>query len=266
MALKIGRRTLVTGGLAALLLGGGIFAGSALAGPGRPGNPADRAEHQQRAEDFLSKLASNLKVDESTLRSALVKTRQEMIDDAVKAGRLTQQQADEIKQRIQQGNGLGFHMHAGARDGGQGFRRGAEGFRAFHETVISTAADVLGLTTDQVESALKSGKSLATLAQEQKKDLSTLKSKLVAALNAQVDKNASNGTITSEQATAIKQRTSEHVDKLVNGFDKFGPGGRNGPNDQNGPGGPNRPFRPGGPGRTGTPGTPTSTPTATPTR
>ena len=263
MTLKIGRRALATGGLAALLVGGGLFAGSALAGAGRMGTFAGQTgqpDHQQRAEAFLNALASNLKVDASTLRAAIVKTKQEMVDEAVKAGRLTQQQADQIKQRIQQSNGLpAFHMGAG----GPGLRRG-EGSRVFHQTVVSTAADVLGLSTDQVESALKSGKSLATLAQEQKKDLGTLKSRLSDALSAQIDQAVSNGRVTSQQATTIKQRLTEHVDQLVNrAFDKFGP---HGPGS---PGGRDKPFGPGGPSRTATPATPTATPatpTATPTR
>ncbi len=52
-------------------------------------------------QTFLGKTATNLGVDEARLIEAIAQARLQMIDQAVEQGRITQEQADRMKQRIE---------------------------------------------------------------------------------------------------------------------------------------------------------------------
>jgi anti-sigma28 factor (negative regulator of flagellin synthesis) len=143
--------------------GGGRFAqtpSSPPNGPGRPGGPGERPQltdeqrqqmEQHRAEmeqKYVDALAKNLNLDSSTVKAALEQTRKDMqaarvneIKQAVTDGKLTQEQADQIIQRMQQGGpggpGMGFGgpgmgpggpgMGPGGPDGPRGGGRGGPG-------------------------------------------------------------------------------------------------------------------------------------------
>jgi hypothetical protein len=94
-------------------------------GPGRPDGPGgpgqrpqltdeQRQELEQRRQEaekrYIEALAKNLNLDPATVKAALEQTHKDMqaarieeIKQAVKDGKLTQEQADQIIQRIQQG-------------------------------------------------------------------------------------------------------------------------------------------------------------------
>lgn len=52
-------------------------------------------------QTFLSRVAANLGVDEATLTEAIAQARLQLIDEAVEQGRITQEQADLMKQQIE---------------------------------------------------------------------------------------------------------------------------------------------------------------------
>ena len=86
-------------------------------GPGRPPGPPrltdeQRQEMEQRRKEaetrYVEALAKNLNMDSATVRAALEQTQKDMqahrieeIKQAVKDGKLTQEQADQIIERIQ---------------------------------------------------------------------------------------------------------------------------------------------------------------------
>ncbi|MFN8524125.1 MAG: S49 family peptidase [Chloroflexota bacterium] len=96
---------------------------TAVPGPGGPrfgrghgpmgGNmtPEQRQQLQQQAQQmhqqFLARVAANLNVTPTQLQDAFKKARIDQINDAVKAGKLTQEQADKIIARINSGQGFG---------------------------------------------------------------------------------------------------------------------------------------------------------------
>jgi anti-sigma28 factor (negative regulator of flagellin synthesis) len=114
--------------------GAGRFAQTPSTPPNSPGRPDGRGERpqltdeqrqqmeQRRAEmeqKYIDALAKNLNLDSATVKAALEQTRQDMqaarvdeIKQAVTDGKLTQEQADQIIQRMQQGGpggpGMGF--------------------------------------------------------------------------------------------------------------------------------------------------------------
>jgi hypothetical protein len=140
----------------------------------------------------------------------------------VKAGRLTQAQADKIKQRIAQANGLplfpGPRFGPGAlrvapRFGGPPpmFPLGLGPFGDF-----GAAAKYLGLTDKQLFSDLRNGKSLADVAKAQGKTTDGLKAALKAAQTAQLDAAVAAGRLTDAQRTRIEANLDRRLDNLIN--------------------------------------------------
>ncbi|MHB1132302.1 MAG: hypothetical protein ACYC4L_07910 [Chloroflexota bacterium] len=112
--------------LAVLLLLGVVGAGAAFAQTPTPGSGTNTATDWQSV--FVGKLATILGVDQQQLTNAMQQaakeTRDQRIDEAVAAGRITQEYADWLKQRPDDGRldlglGRGFHGDKmGGRVGG----------------------------------------------------------------------------------------------------------------------------------------------------
>lgn len=104
------------------------------------------------------------------------------LDEAVKAGRITQAQADAMLKRAQDdpggipGPGFGPRDHG---PGGPGFGHGPRG------DVLDTVATKLKLTEDQLHQKLESGKTLAQVATAQGVSRADLIATLTAALKAE---------------------------------------------------------------------------------
>ncbi len=102
------------------------------------------------------------------------------LDEAVKAGRITQAQADEMLKRAQDAPGLpGF----GGPGGGPGFGHGGPGMRGGE--VMDKVAAKLKLTEEQLHDRLESGKTLAQVAKAQGVTRADLIATLTAALKAE---------------------------------------------------------------------------------
>ena len=68
-------------------------------------------QRQQMRQQFISRLAANLGVSESQLTDALKRTRIDMVNQAVQDGRVSREQADQIIQRINSGQGPARSPH-----------------------------------------------------------------------------------------------------------------------------------------------------------
>jgi len=162
----------------------------------------------------------------------------------VKDGRLTQQQADRIKQHMRRDGGIpplagppprafgfgppGMGMGMGV---GPGIGPGPLGVG------LDTAADYLGLSQDQLAQRLRKGNSLADVAKAQGKSVDGLEQALVAAAKQRLDQAVADGDLTAKQRDELLQRLQSHVGELVR---------TSGP-----PGGPCGPGGPGFHGRRG---------------
>lgn len=173
---------------------------------------------------LLNDAAKRLDVSPDKLRSALQGAAGDQLDQAVRAGKLTQQQADRIKQRMQQDGGLpplggprGFHRGFGAGFGGPGpFMIG-----------LDAAARYLGLTPAQLAGRLHAGKSLADVAKAQGKSVTGLEDALVATAKDRLEKAVAAGRITAAQRDRILNDLKAHVADLVTRTPPAGgPGGR----------------------------------------
>jgi urease accessory protein UreF len=187
-------------------------AGAAVAGSGILGGSSDR-------QAILDNAAKRLGVTPQKLADALQGAALDQIDAAVAAGRLTKEQGDALKQRIQSGNGLGGALGVPFFFGPHGHARLAGGFLA----TLDSVASYLGLTTAQLRDQLQSGKTLAQIAQAQGKSVDGLEQAIVAAATTKLNQAVANGQLTAAQRDAILSRLKSSVESLVrNGFKRGG--------------------------------------------
>jgi hypothetical protein len=202
------KRKLTIGSVAAVLLGiagGGAYAAASSSSSSDPG------------QAFLNDVAGRLHVSVADLQVALKGAASDQIDQLVKDGKLTQAQADKIKQRIQQGRGplagAGklFLGPLGGMDRGGPFL-----IKPFFGG-LDAAAKYLGLTDAQLRRQLGSGKSLADIAKAQNKSVDGLKTAIKDALKTQLDEAVSARRLTQAQESKVLSSLDKRLDNLVNG-------------------------------------------------
>ena len=110
---------------------------------------------------LLTKVASKLSISVDTLTQAFKDARVELIDEAVTDGKITSDKADAMKERVEEGNGLNFGRDGHGRRGGHGFKGSV--YKSAHEALTTT----LSMTTEELRTAMKEGKSLVDIATEQ---------------------------------------------------------------------------------------------------
>lgn len=157
-----------------------------------PTPPAGNEAKDKYQEMFLDRLAAALGTTRDQLTSAFLKARNETVDQAVKDGKLTQERADKIKAQ-QDKAPFGF------RFGFDRSERGANNKMVFNgnKQLQAAIAKALGLTSDELIAQLRSGKSLAELAQGKEQ---AIKDAIVGVVKTQLDEAVKNGRITQEQA------------------------------------------------------------------
>jgi hypothetical protein len=200
------KRPLLTAAFALALPGIALLTAAPAASAADPtAPPASLHEHRAPLDlevfgamhsDGNAPLLKLLKLDESTLRSRLsagesladiaksqgvskqkvidllVKMQKERITEAVKAGRLTDEQAKKINERLVEhttrlveGNGNAWHRH-----GGNGHHRSKR---------LDETAQVLGISSDVLLQELKNGKTIAQIGKEKGISEDALVSKLL---------------------------------------------------------------------------------------
>ena len=171
---------------------------------------------KQREQAVLSDAAKRLDVSPSELRDALAAAQDDQLDADVKAGRLTQEQADAIKaHRKEAGSVLGgpgiLHHRAG-----RGFRGDGPGFPGGPARgpgdILDAAADALGISQEKLIEQLRDGKSLEAVAKANGKSFADVKSAVRAATKKELDAAVKAGRFTQEQADDILERLTEHLD------------------------------------------------------
>ena len=182
---------------------------------------------KEREQAVLADAAGRLNVDPDELRDALAAAQDAQLDAEVKAGRLTQAQADAIKQmRERSGLVLGGPGPGGRHERGFGFRGGPG--RGPGE-ILGAAAKALGITEAKLMRQLRDGKSLQEIAKANGKDYADVKAAIRAAVKADLDEAVKAGDLTQEQADAMLEHLSEHLEDGRFGGTPGGPGFRGGP-------------------------------------
>ena len=213
----------IVGG-SALLLGcilfGAFFAGPLLASARTSQSNAATPTTTTNAycEQYLQDLAKRLGVSVSTLQQDKLAAKEDVLAQLVKDGKLTQKQADAIKQRLA--------SHQACTGKGPGFERGAaqHSLRQYLPNVASQVAQGLHLSVNQLKTDLKNGMSLDQIATAQGVTSSQLHTLVLNAIQSAVNQAIKDGNLTQQQGTAFIQALQAHpgvLDKLLGrGFGK----------------------------------------------
>ena len=118
---------------------------------------------------------------------------------------MTKAQGDKLKQMIESN---GFPLLAGP-----GFGFGFE----HHMHGLPVAATYLGLTEEQLDQKLESGKTLAQVAKDQGKSVDGLVAALKADLKSKLDGAVSAGRLTKAQEEQILKDADQRISAFVNG-------------------------------------------------
>ena len=258
------KRNLVIG-LAAL--GVAAFAGGAYA--------ATQSSGPSTRQAFLNDVAKRLHVTPQQLTSALSGATTDELQAEVKAGQITQAQANALEQRLKNGGPApllpltpgfavprpfpGFPGAPGRVPFGAGPL--GHGFAGFG---LGGAASYLGLTNAQLLQQLQSGKSLAHIATSKGKTVAGLEQAMTAPIKKALDAAVARKAITAAKEKQILSRLSASLSQRINQKGLPAPKAlrglfRAGPGHPYGPYGPGNP--PQGPGFVPPPGAAPKAPT-----
>ncbi|MEX2160236.1 MAG: hypothetical protein WEB04_12620 [Dehalococcoidia bacterium] len=218
-----------------LALGGAAFGIVAAQDSGTPTDPPSAtaapstgdattedvdSDREGLRDEYLAQLAENLGVSQADLEAALTQTALDMVDKAVADGKLTEEEATQIREKINSGEaplfpGFGHGFHRGFHDG---FGAGAK---------LEEIAAFLGIDVSDVMTGLKDEQSLAQIAEANGKSADELAAFLLESMQARLAEAVANGDITQERADEIIANGQDRIDELINrtGF----PGPRGGP-------------------------------------
>jgi uncharacterized protein YidB (DUF937 family) len=101
--------------------------------------------------------------------------------------------------------------------GGRGlFHRFREHRREIRKHTMQLTADTIGISTDELKSELKSGKSIADVATANGVDPQTVINAIVDDINTRVDQAVADGKLDQAKGDKIKDRAPEVVARVVN--------------------------------------------------
>jgi transposase-like protein len=187
---------------------------AAVAG-GAAGAVAATDDQKAAEQTVLADAAKRLGVSSDELRAALSNAEDAQLDAEVKAGRLTQAQADEIKQHRQADGtvldlGPGGPGHGGPGHGGHGGPGG--------RFLLNDAAKAIGINERSLMTQLRDGKTLAEIAKAHGKTLADVKAAVKKAATSRLDADLKAGRITQAQ----HDEEIAELDEVVNHLDGFG--------------------------------------------
>jgi ribosomal protein S20 len=163
---------------------------------------------REESKAIIDDAAEQLGVEPDALSDALKQALKNRVDEAVAAGRLTDEQAQELKSRIDSDEYPLLFGRGGHRGPGFGFHGRFK--------ITGTAASYLGMSEAELREALRDS-TLAEVAREQGKTVSGLVKALAAAQEKRIDEAVADGRITEQQASELKAKLTEHLEALVNG-------------------------------------------------
>lgn len=197
--------------LVAAFLAGGVVLGRTFADTPTPTPTPAKSQAASLWQDWLNRVARILGVTTDRLTDAFKQASRETVQQAVQEGKLTQDQANRILQRIDQGQ---FFV-------GPFFGKGGPAVHFLYRH-LDALAGFLGMNTADLMNELRSGKSLAQIAQEHGKSRDELKTFLTQQFDQAIDRLVQQGRLTQEQANNAKSRFQSNLDRLVDSTFKAG--------------------------------------------
>lgn len=198
------RRTLLAGGILLALVGSVMAIGLASAQTDTP-EPTVTDEPERLGNRFKEKLAEQLGISVDELNTALDNTQFALIDEAVADGKLTESEAEKLKERVEEGHNL--FPFGGARK------------QIEHRVkvqLVEATAEVLGVEVSVVKDGIENGDTLAEIANANGMGTDEFETALLANVKSTLDEKVASDDLTQEQADNIYERLSNNIDDIVN--------------------------------------------------
>jgi polyhydroxyalkanoate synthesis regulator phasin len=197
----------------------------AVAGTGTAIAAAKLRSPQEDSRAVLNDAARELGVSPERLTNALKTALKNRVDEAVADGRLTREEGNRLKQRIDEG-AVPF-LGPVFRHGDGPFGRGERGFGFRREAKLEAAANYLGMSESALREQLEAGKTLAEVARARDKSVDGLVDALVAEKREHIEQRVTDGSMTREEADRCLAGLEARVRDMVNGrLPKLRPGPR----------------------------------------
>ncbi len=183
---------------AVLLIGigiGALAAGSSVQ-PTAANTPGAKA--QAYCDRFIGHLAGDLGKSESDVRNAIKKAAGETIDDVVKAGEITKERGDRLRDRLNRGPVCSGLL------GGHG-RPHKGGIPQLMQTYRDAAAGALGISPGELQADLAKGMTLHQVADTKGINEAQFRAALIRNLQPALDAAVRDGKLTSDQEKEILQ-------------------------------------------------------------
>lgn len=176
------------------------------------------------ADLYWQVLAQKLGLTVDKLQQTVTDARKDAITQGVKQGLLTQAQADRQLQQLQN-SGPGTVFDNFGR--GRGANSLASVYASLRSAGDDAAAKALGMSSSDLTTALRGGKTLLDLAGEKNVDVSKLRTAIADAEKAALDQAVKDGKIAQAQADSLKTNlTPDNIDLNRRGLAfPFGGGG-----------------------------------------
>jgi hypothetical protein len=199
-------------------------AGAALAVVGAGGAvAATQLSPTEESAAIVEDAAKQLGVTPERLSNALKQALENRIDRAVEDGRLSEQAAERMKERLAAGD-VPLLMAPPLKGPGLFGHHGPKLFRFG----LGTAAGYLGVTEEELRAAMRDGRTLAEIAEAEGKSVEGLVDALVAEQTERLDDAVEDGRLTDEQRDEIVAGLEARVQAMVEtepfrGMRGFGP-------------------------------------------
>jgi polyhydroxyalkanoate synthesis regulator phasin len=160
---------------------------------------------REESQAVINDAARQLGVEPSDLSDALEQALKNRVDEAVRGGRLTEEQGERMKERIEQGDtplfGLGPRVH----------------HHGPFRVKLEAAAGYVGMSQAQLREAFEDGKTLAQLARDRGKSVDGLVDALVERAEQKLDDAVEDGRLTEAEKRDMLSGLRERITDMVNG-------------------------------------------------
>jgi hypothetical protein len=164
---------------------------------------------KQESDAVLNDAADQLGVEPDELSNALKQALKNRVDDAVEDGRLTREQGERMKDRIDAGEMPFFGLGPRVEFHGPG--------KMFFHDKLDTAAKYLGMTPAQLREALQDGKTLAQVARDRGKSVDGLIDAYVEDAEKRLNEAVEAGRLTKAEKNEMLSGLRERLSDFVNG-------------------------------------------------
>lgn len=171
------------------------------------------SQPRPRVQNFLEKLAANLNVTLDQLKQAIQTTELQIVDQLAADGKINAGQAQQLKDRINNGQGLGLGRVLRAYERG---RQDGARLQRLKAGIVKSAATAIGVQPSDLAQELRSGKSIADVAAERNVSVDAVKSQITSDAQAALNQAVQDGKITQPRADELLQKLTAKLDDILN--------------------------------------------------